>query len=67
MVRGIVNLARNLHLKTVAEGVESQAQADFLRAEGCDVAQGFLFGRPLDEGDLETYTPRLDRATERIG
>jgi EAL domain-containing protein (putative c-di-GMP-specific phosphodiesterase class I) len=39
-------MTRHLGLVTVAEGVESEAQATFLRDRGCDVMQGFLFGRP---------------------
>jgi diguanylate cyclase (GGDEF)-like protein/PAS domain S-box-containing protein len=66
VVRGIVNLARNLGLKTVAEGVETHAQADFLRAEGCDVAQGYLFGRPLDEGDLADFDAQAEHKLERV-
>jgi diguanylate cyclase (GGDEF)-like protein/PAS domain S-box-containing protein len=42
----VINLAHSLHLTTVAEGVETQAQLDWLRARGCDELQGFLLGRP---------------------
>ncbi|HEX5803634.1 MAG TPA: EAL domain-containing protein [Azospira sp.] len=47
IVQGIIGLARSLRLQTVAEGVETEAQRDFLRAAGCDLMQGFLFSRPL--------------------
>jgi diguanylate cyclase (GGDEF)-like protein len=46
-VRAMTILARQLGLKTVAEGVESEEQARQLRAIGCDLMQGFLLGRPL--------------------
>ncbi|MCJ0826841.1 EAL domain-containing protein [Luteimonas sp. 50] len=42
----VINLAHSLHLSTVAEGVETKAQLDWLRERGCDEVQGFLLGRP---------------------
>lgn len=42
-----IGLAHNLGLKVVAEGVETEAQFDYLRSRGCDLVQGFLFSRPL--------------------
>lgn len=44
-----INMARGLSLKTVAEGVESQADLDFLKAVGCDMAQGYFIAKPMDE------------------
>ena len=49
MVHAIVNLARNLRVKVVAEGVETREQLASLRGMGCDHAQGFLFAEPLSE------------------
>jgi len=46
IVATIIAMARTLELKTVAEGVEEAAQAEALRALGCDEAQGYYFGRP---------------------
>jgi EAL domain-containing protein (putative c-di-GMP-specific phosphodiesterase class I) len=45
----ILSLAKALSLTVVAEGVETQAQAEWLRAHGCGAAQGYLFGRPEPE------------------
>jgi len=47
-VRAIVQIAHTLGLVQVAEGVESAAQAEALAACGCDLAQGFHLGRPVD-------------------
>jgi diguanylate cyclase (GGDEF)-like protein len=46
VVSTIVGLSRALGVHTIAEGVETESQATMLRAAGCDVVQGFLFGRP---------------------
>jgi diguanylate cyclase (GGDEF)-like protein/PAS domain S-box-containing protein len=61
MVRTITLLARGLDLAVIAEGVETQAQLDEVRAMGCDYAQGFLFAPPLDPSgirDLLAEDPR---------
>ena len=58
--RAIITLAHSLNLKVVAEGVETQAQKDFLIAEGCDQFQGFLFSTPLPIGELEAYLMAQD-------
>ncbi|KQT14282.1 putative bifunctional diguanylate cyclase/phosphodiesterase [Ramlibacter sp. Leaf400] len=47
-----VNLARNLRLRVVAEGVETQEQARVLRALRCDLAQGFLYSPPVPAEEL---------------
>ncbi|WP_300319725.1 EAL domain-containing protein, partial [Accumulibacter sp.] len=47
IVTAIISLAHSLGLRTVAEGVESEAQLAFLRARGCDDGQGYLFSKPL--------------------
>ncbi len=48
IVRATIGLAKGLRLKTIAEGVETRAQANFLVKQGCDVLQGFLFARPME-------------------
>jgi EAL domain-containing protein (putative c-di-GMP-specific phosphodiesterase class I) len=52
MVRTVATLARNLDLVVVAEGVETPAQLEALRASGCEYAQGFLFSPPLEPSAL---------------
>jgi len=53
IARSIVNLARGLKLKVVAEGVETEAQLAVLREMACDEYQGFLFSRPLEREGAE--------------
>jgi diguanylate cyclase (GGDEF)-like protein/PAS domain S-box-containing protein len=51
IVRAIIGLSRSLQIPVLAEGVETQAEFDFLRAEGCQEVQGYLTGRPLPISD----------------
>ncbi|HEY4775104.1 MAG TPA: EAL domain-containing protein, partial [Xanthobacteraceae bacterium] len=51
----IIALGKTLHLELVAEGVETQAQFEFLKRLGCDTAQGYLFSRPLPENDVAAF------------
>lgn len=55
IVRAIILMGRSLDLHLVAEGVETAQQAEFLRANDCQFAQGFLFARPLSAEDFETF------------
>jgi len=52
IVRAIIALGRSLGLEIVAEGVEHAEQAEFLRAEACDVGQGYLYSRPVAADDI---------------
>jgi EAL domain-containing protein (putative c-di-GMP-specific phosphodiesterase class I) len=55
IVRATIGLAKGLCLKTVAEGVETKEQADFLVKQGCDVLQGYLFARPMEPEALLSF------------
>jgi diguanylate cyclase (GGDEF)-like protein/PAS domain S-box-containing protein len=55
IVRSLIVMAHNLGLRVIAEGVETQAQAAFLRNEGCEEAQGYLYAKPLSPADFEAY------------
>ena len=56
-------LAHGLGLKVVAEGIETQAQSDFLRWHGCDYLQGYLYGRP----ESPTYWTERWQAASELG
>ena len=53
IVRVIVMLAHGLHLKVVAEGVETQAQVDLLKDIGCELAQGYFYSKPAPADNIE--------------
>ncbi len=58
LVEAILGVARTLHLRVVAEGVETQAQADFLNTHGKVIHQGYLYDKPLPVAQwLEKYFP----------
>ncbi|MBI2058161.1 MAG: EAL domain-containing protein [Nitrospirae bacterium] len=54
----VLSLTHNLGMKMVAEGVETKEQFEFLRAKGCELAQGYLFSRPLPASELQSLLAR---------
>jgi EAL domain-containing protein (putative c-di-GMP-specific phosphodiesterase class I) len=69
IIRAVLSLAERLRLKVVAEGVETREQHEFLRAEGCDQAQGYYYAPPLAAADALDYlraaVPDVSDATRR--
>ena len=57
IVAAIISMAASLGLKTIAEGVETEGQLEFLRARGCTEAQGYCFSRPLSAQAFEEFRP----------
>jgi len=65
IVSAVINLGRDLHIATTAEGVDTQEQLAWLRTAGCNAAQGFLFSHPVPITDLALGAPRRrSRASE---
>lgn len=55
IVSAVINVARELGIRTIAEGVETEEQLRFLVGCNCDAVQGFLFSKPLMPDDFEAY------------
>jgi diguanylate cyclase (GGDEF)-like protein/PAS domain S-box-containing protein len=55
ITRGVISMAHHLSLEVVAEGVETEAQATFLRRNQCDLLQGYAFSHPMPFGQLVDY------------
>lgn len=67
IVKTIIAMARNLNMSTVAEGVETLEQHDFLTLQGCQMMQGYYHGRPVPAETFETMlnTPKSLRKEKR--
>jgi diguanylate cyclase (GGDEF)-like protein/PAS domain S-box-containing protein len=53
IVSAVISMGKSLHMRVVAEGVETRAQLEFLREHNCPFGQGYYFSRPLIAGDFE--------------
>ncbi|MDJ0448339.1 EAL domain-containing protein [Methylocystis sp. JR02] len=68
IVRATINMAHALGHATIAEGIETDEQAAFLRLAGCDMMQGFLFARPMPAAEFERwFAAREDCGLEAQG
>jgi diguanylate cyclase (GGDEF)-like protein len=63
LAQAIISLAHALHLKVIAEGVETDAQMRFLRRHACDEVQGFFYGEPLPP---EQHGKLLEKAKRKV-
>jgi diguanylate cyclase (GGDEF)-like protein/PAS domain S-box-containing protein len=64
IIHTIMNMSKSLGLDVIAEGVETEAQRDFLGDNGCVTYQGFLYGKPIPIGDFE---PLIHKQFQDIG
>jgi len=58
MVRAMIQLAQSLGMVPLAEGIETVGEYVFLRSNGCRLAQGFLFARPLPAAEIPALVTR---------
>jgi diguanylate cyclase (GGDEF)-like protein/PAS domain S-box-containing protein len=66
IITSIISLAHNLNLNVIAEGVESEAQMQFLKENGCNEIQGFLVSLPLTPGEFERTVNVMDEVAVGI-
>ena len=67
IVESSVQMARRLDIKSVAEGVETQADWDVLKAVGCDVAQGYFIAKPMQESSFLAFCTTEAASRGKIG
>lgn len=60
VIRNVIGLARQLHMRTIAEGVEFPEMVDFLRGAGCDVVQGYVFAKPMPAQQFAALLCRME-------
>ncbi|MCQ2576066.1 MAG: EAL domain-containing protein [Treponema sp.] len=67
IIANVIRMAQALQLITIAEGVETREQADFLKSVGCDVIQGYLYAKPMPEDKFRTMisNQQIDLAIEK--
>jgi diguanylate cyclase (GGDEF)-like protein len=65
LAQAIISLGHAMHLKVIAEGVETDAQVRFLKRHGCDQVQGFLYGEPVPPGEFARLLERARRKGKR--
>ncbi|MGN0711953.1 MAG: putative bifunctional diguanylate cyclase/phosphodiesterase [Anaerovoracaceae bacterium] len=59
IINNVIRMSKELNLSTVAEGIETQEQAEALKNMGCDVAQGFYFSKPMEAGEFHQVLTML--------
>ncbi len=52
IIEAVLTLGKRLGLEVIAEGMETQAQADLLKSPGCQLAQGYFLGKPMPAGEF---------------
>jgi diguanylate cyclase (GGDEF)-like protein len=66
VINSVIDLTHNIDLRTVAEGVETPEQLNYLAQNGCDYIQGYYFSKPLPAGEFETLL-REGRSIDTAG
>lgn len=64
IVSAVIRIAKSKKIETIAEGIETSGQAEILKNSGCDMAQGFFFGKPMPADEFEKYV--LEKTSVKI-
>ena len=59
ITESIVSMVKSLGFESIAEGVEEEQQYKYLRAIGCDIIQGYLFGKPQSQEEIEQLLQKI--------
>ena len=59
VAESIVSMVKSLGFESIAEGVEEEQQYKYLRVIGCDIIQGYLFGKPLSQEEIEQLLQKM--------
>lgn len=62
IIKSIIMLSKDLGIETVAEGVETKEQVEFLRNNGCDLAQGYYYAKPMPMADFDVLLEKENKA-----
>ena len=66
VVQAVIQLIKGVGAEVVTEAVENVAQADILRAMGCETVQGFVFAQPMFEEEYLSWTRNADRGSRSV-
>lgn len=61
LIKSIINMAHDLNMKVIAEGIETFSQLNQIEKNSCDIVQGYVYSKPIPEGSLEEYIIKYNR------
>lgn len=61
LIRSIINMAHDLNMKVIAEGIETFSQLNYIEKNSCDIVQGYVYSKPIPEDSLDEYIIKFNR------